>query len=388
MPTPVSSKKRKHADVDPGQSEASTSTASAQKHKEKKHRKAKAKAAASHAVLGNEAGPLDQPFTRLRATMTVSIPPMFVNNPRRGVEEMLDSLVMKYSPTLEGVLLAHSQLSFLSPTALLIADSPFSTARISYTALVWQPRIGMRLRGSVSLCGPDHVGLILEKTWNCSVPKWGIDELVWEYVPGAREEEGGEGEEGVDSGWWKTKMSGDPLGRERKTVDFTVVGMTIANQMLSLTGSLLSDPLNPANLPSEDSLPLKNAQQPPRATSPGSDASSDLDPTEPMFGSMLVDWDRPRDVDDEEAEEEDGFAGLTRRREEAAEQQQRLLLEAPAQPQAEVQPNGEDKENQKKDKAEKKKRKAEKAAAAAEGGEGEPKKKKRKKEKVKFVEGA
>ncbi|KZT57741.1 hypothetical protein CALCODRAFT_412488, partial [Calocera cornea HHB12733] len=190
----------------------------------------------------------DLPFTRIRATMTVSIPPMFANNPRRGVEEMLDSLVMKYSPTLEGVLLAHSELQFLSSTALLIADSPFSTARISYSALVWRPRIGMRLRGTVSLCGPDHVGLIMERTWNCSIPRWGIDENVWEFVPGVREW-GQEGEEGVDNGWWKTRMSGDPLGAEKKSVDFTVVGMTIANQMLSLTGSLLTDPLNPANLP-------------------------------------------------------------------------------------------------------------------------------------------
>ncbi|EJU04272.1 hypothetical protein DACRYDRAFT_40340, partial [Dacryopinax primogenitus] len=190
----------------------------------------------------------DQPFVRLHARMTLSIPPKFANNPKKGAEEMLDALVMRYSPTLEGILLAHTQLQFLCPTALLIADSPFSAANVSFVALVWRPRIGMRLRGSVSLCGPDHIGLILERTWNCSIPKWGLDEGVWEYVAGTGAE-GEEGAESTDSGWWKTRMSGEPLGGENKTVDFTVVGMTIANQMLSLTGSLLTDPLNPANLP-------------------------------------------------------------------------------------------------------------------------------------------
>lgn len=38
----------------------------------------------------------DTEFQIIKASLVVSIPPVFAGNPRTGVEEMLDSMIMRY----------------------------------------------------------------------------------------------------------------------------------------------------------------------------------------------------------------------------------------------------------------------------------------------------
>lgn len=35
-------------------------------------------------------------FNRVRASMTISLPPIFVQDPIEGIEEMLDSMILRY----------------------------------------------------------------------------------------------------------------------------------------------------------------------------------------------------------------------------------------------------------------------------------------------------
>ena len=44
---------------------------------------------------GRKHGECDTEFHVVRATLVLSIPPIFASNPRAGVEEMLDSMVMR-----------------------------------------------------------------------------------------------------------------------------------------------------------------------------------------------------------------------------------------------------------------------------------------------------
>lgn len=46
-------------------------------------------------------------------------------------------------------------------------------------------------------------------------------------------------------GWWLHKSTHLPLGGEDGRIEFTIVGITVANAMISLTGSLLQDPFDP-----------------------------------------------------------------------------------------------------------------------------------------------
>ena len=55
----------------------------------------------------------------------------------------------RYEPTLNGVVLAHSDVHFLNPVAQLQADSPFAICHVGFDALIWKPTRGMKLSASI-----------------------------------------------------------------------------------------------------------------------------------------------------------------------------------------------------------------------------------------------
>jgi len=254
-------KKRKHSTAEIGQ-EVEPSTKRVKKDKSKKDKSGtrdKGKARATDE---------DGEFRVVRASMLVSIPPVFANNLRGGVQEMLDSLLMRYITALQGVVLAHSNLQFLESTAVIKADCPFTNCRVAFDATVWSPRIGMKLVAKVQLCSPDHVALLVHRTFNVSIPRHHIPTDQWEFEYGPAENDpefradvvmnGDEtaasdvaAESGIDSGGrWVHKLTGARLGGQKGYLELTVVGLTIANQMLSLIGSIQHDPFSPEHVPS------------------------------------------------------------------------------------------------------------------------------------------
>ncbi|KAG1790534.1 uncharacterized protein HD556DRAFT_1390902 [Suillus plorans] len=220
--------------------------------------------------------PSTSEFRVTKATITLSVPPVFASNLRTGVEEMLDSMIMRYIPSLCGVLLAHSNLHFLSPTASINADCPFAICNVTFDATVWSPSIAMKLIGKIIMYSPDHVSLLLHRTFNVSIPRHHIPQDVWEfeYGPAENDPEYGEGAVGspVDkegdagmkdsdaekmdaektedeavpeaSGQWVHRLTGTKLGGTDGYLEFTVIGKTVANEMLSLQGSIQSDPFS------------------------------------------------------------------------------------------------------------------------------------------------
>jgi DNA-directed RNA polymerase I subunit RPA43 len=104
-------------------------------------------------------------FCSVKASIVLAVPPVFANRLRCGVEEMLDTMIMRYAqtlplftsfissrsrryePTLNGVVLAHSDVHFLDRVARMQADSPFAICRVGFDALIWKPTRGMKLSG-------------------------------------------------------------------------------------------------------------------------------------------------------------------------------------------------------------------------------------------------
>ncbi|KAL7417743.1 hypothetical protein BDY24DRAFT_438059 [Mrakia frigida] len=114
------------------------------------------------------------PFTHITTTMRVSVPPYFSGSQggglRGGVEELLDSMVMRYIPTLSGVLLSHSNHTFPSDSANILNDCPFAITDVSFDAIIWAPQVGQTLVGTHSLSSPSHISLLIHKTFNVSIP--------------------------------------------------------------------------------------------------------------------------------------------------------------------------------------------------------------------------
>jgi len=85
--TETLSKKRKLARM---AAEASIPPPKSKKHKKEKSKKTdKGKSKASSSS--------ESEFNVVHASLIVSIPPVFASNPRAGVEEMLDSMLMRYA---------------------------------------------------------------------------------------------------------------------------------------------------------------------------------------------------------------------------------------------------------------------------------------------------
>ncbi|RDB16806.1 DNA-directed RNA polymerase I subunit rpa43 [Hypsizygus marmoreus] len=295
MPEP-STKKRKQSstandvDVPTKKSKKSGKEKRDKKHKEKGKEKGKAR---------------DTEFQVVRTSLVLSIAPIFASNPRAGVEEMLDSMVMRYIPALQGVVLSHSGLRFLSSVATIQADCPFLVCKVEFDATVWSPHVGMKLVGKVNLCSPDHVSLLLHRTFNVSIPRHHIPKGEWEFEYGPAENdpefgpdahhEGGEdkvdaGEtegtsekhDGDGGGKWVHHLTGEKLGASDGFLEFTVIGLTVANEMLSLLGSIQPDPFSPAHVPETGSSPKtdhaeSDMEEVQREVEPGEDEEEDED---------------------------------------------------------------------------------------------------------------
>lgn len=184
-------------------------------------------------------------LVHVNAKMHMAIPPVWALDPTASVLEQLDTLVMRYVPQLKGVLLTHSNVKFLGQMGHIDGDSAFFVAPTSFSSLVWRPQIGMVLRGTITLSSPSHVSLLLYDTFNAAISAPHLPASDWEFVSYTDVGEAQRRDAKDRSvGLWRHKQSGERLGGDDGSLAFTVISMTVANQMLSLHGSLLAEPFS------------------------------------------------------------------------------------------------------------------------------------------------
>ncbi|TYJ56729.1 hypothetical protein B9479_002499 [Cryptococcus floricola] len=239
-------------------------------HKKDKHRDSKDKKDKKHKhkEVKKEGKHDKSPFEHRISRMRISVPPKFAGDVMMGVREQLDGMVMRYVPQMGGVLLAHWEHSFEDETAKIVGECPFGVVEVEFHSVLWAPKIGQKLFGAHSLSSPSHLSLLFSKTFNVSIPLQHIPAELYEFehTDETAPEEDSDSEDEVEYlgglgnlasaveevGRWREKANGKALGNDIK---FTVIGMQVTNQMLSLTGSLLSDPFNPPALPEPVAAP-------------------------------------------------------------------------------------------------------------------------------------
>ena len=138
--------------------------------------------------------------------------------------------------------------------------------------------------GRVNLCSPDHISILLHRTFNVSIPRHHIPTEQWqfEHGPAENDPEFGSGAQNdavdknsddrtsengeEDGGKWVHRLTHQKLGGATSFLEFTVIGyslfvypakfahltrlgrLTVANEMLSLLGSLQNDPFSPEHV--------------------------------------------------------------------------------------------------------------------------------------------
>lgn len=168
-------------------------------------------------------------------------------------KDHLDPLLMSYYEPLGGVIIAYNNVRFESDKARIIAESPFAHVWVTVDFLVWAPKRGEVLQGWVNLQSASHIGLLVENTWNVSIPKekipeeWKWCEVREGFVPKVVEVPKVEGEEetgmeGVeyapehDAGGW---MDADGEYVEG-LLKFQVESINAMGHIFSMEGSLLN----------------------------------------------------------------------------------------------------------------------------------------------------
>lgn len=98
-----------------------------------------------------------------------------------------------------------------------------------------------RIVGKVNLCSPDHIALLVHRTFNVSIPRHHIPTDEWEFEygpaendpefgPGAQDEEeksedeGSQKPQGETGGQWVHKITSEKLGGPDGFLEFTVIG--------------------------------------------------------------------------------------------------------------------------------------------------------------------
>ncbi|KAK1926056.1 hypothetical protein DB88DRAFT_480527 [Papiliotrema laurentii] len=249
------------------------------KHKHRDHDKSSRDKSSSSSSSSSKSSPFEHRTTRMR----LSIPPKYALDWLSGVREVLDGMLMRYVPQLEGVLLAHWDHKFCDDTVKIIDECPYGVGEVEFKTIVWAPKVGQKLYGTHSLSSPSHLSLLFARTFNVSIPLQHIPQDLYKFehtdLPEEEDDSDSEDEDAMDAveevGRWRNVQTGKLVGEEGiKGIEFTVIGMRVDNNILSLTGSLLADPTKPPPPPS----PVV----PVRAPSPSPSLSPEPEPSRPV----------------------------------------------------------------------------------------------------------
>lgn len=101
-------------------------------------------------------------------TLPVCLPPFWTGNEEEGVNNYLKSNLAKYSPSLNGFLLAFSNV-VLNPIAKIQNESPFLHIKASVDLMHFSPKKTDYLFGVVNKLSEDHIGLLVYGIFNASI---------------------------------------------------------------------------------------------------------------------------------------------------------------------------------------------------------------------------
>ncbi|KAI5858812.1 hypothetical protein BZA05DRAFT_382524 [Tricharina praecox] len=126
-------------------------------------------------------------------------------SPITGVQKHhLDPLLMTFFEPVDGVIVGYDNIRFESAEGRINAEAPYPHVWTTVDLLVWSPTKGMVLKGWVNLQSASHIGLLVDNTWNVSIPFARIPEM-WKYKDAAAGTEDGmevdQGAESVEGAW-------------------------------------------------------------------------------------------------------------------------------------------------------------------------------------------
>ncbi|TNN62336.1 DNA-directed RNA polymerase I subunit RPA43 [Liparis tanakae] len=116
----------------------------------------------------------------------VTLPPMYLNKKRTGIQEELEAELLKFSQSLKGVPLAYENIRIVGPHGNIFDDSGYIHMDVEANFIVFQPENGQKLLGKVNKLGMSHVGCLVHGCFNASIPKPGLVSVDTWWAAGPR----------------------------------------------------------------------------------------------------------------------------------------------------------------------------------------------------------
>ncbi|KAL7293220.1 hypothetical protein TKK_0013362 [Trichogramma kaykai] len=107
----------------------------------------------------------------VRAKKHLGLLPYHLNDLNASLKESMKGFLYCYDRELGGSLLAFQKGKLLTNYGDLMGDSPFIHIDIEADFYIFQPKIGKPLKGVVNKVAPNHIGLLVHKGFNASIPK-------------------------------------------------------------------------------------------------------------------------------------------------------------------------------------------------------------------------
>lgn len=114
------------------------------------------------------------PFRKKFVSFMLSLPPSSMANMSKAYNTCLQSMLLKYSDSLDGVMLSYSNVKVdesknKGPYGRIIDELPSIHVFVTCDVLVFTPCVGKKLLGVVSESFPSHIGFLVFELFNAMV---------------------------------------------------------------------------------------------------------------------------------------------------------------------------------------------------------------------------
>ncbi|XP_058793227.1 DNA-directed RNA polymerase I subunit RPA43 [Phymastichus coffea] len=121
-----------------------------------------------------------------RTKKHLGLHPVHLNDLNSSLREILSEKLNFYDPELNGLVLAYRNPKILSPYGEILYDTCYIHIDIEADFYVFRPEIGRSLKGYVNRKSTNHIGILVHKAFNVSIPRPDEDELNEKNWPGHR----------------------------------------------------------------------------------------------------------------------------------------------------------------------------------------------------------
>ncbi|XP_046750962.1 DNA-directed RNA polymerase I subunit RPA43 [Diprion similis] len=106
-----------------------------------------------------------------RCNRHVGLHPFYLGNLNAALKEILGSTLNSYDAKLKGIILSYKNPKILNKVGPILYDTCFIHVDIEADFYIFRPNIGDELKGIVNKKSQDHVGILLNKVFNVSIPR-------------------------------------------------------------------------------------------------------------------------------------------------------------------------------------------------------------------------